>query len=896
MMSFYLSLSSLLSMMMTTMRMTTFSSPLFFTMAYHHCGFVPTTTSTSNSRRPYHARPSTTTTMAFRVTTPPPPPRTQSCRNLALCATNKKNDSDAEQHHQHHHQDEFSGGSINNDTNNDDDDDHMEEKAEFGINNINEVRVDEEEEEDTNDIQYQMSKISWLPNVKLGKQPYKSTTASAVSSLSSFYKTSSSSKNNMNHKIEILPVLPMTMVCGLGGDILSMDTVEDSNIDDENEEEEEDPTTDLFEEKRRRRQGRGAAASSSSTMVWNSCSDDDTLLGFRGIGGADSLSSQQQHPLSQIILGPPFSNGGTSSYLPHTKNHILTISEPRYKHMYDDLLRLGNYAGARREGMMRRAAMEEERRMLENEDEEGTKKKRLGISSSGSLPSSIHTSTFPNPDEKRRFIVTAANPIEDGVFAEYGLLFQLKDLDEISALGGVVGEEGDGDGGGLTMEELEDLVGSYHDADEEEDEEDYGDFVDIGDDDDDEEDVMDILLRTHYEATHDVVGRVRIHRFVNPECFTEDPPGGEEYLMAEATILDVIEEVKGVSDDGEVKSMRERKLRAAATRGTNGRPSKTTTSSTPTSNTLKLEEELAKAVARIKEELRSSVNEAFKEQQQSDNAKDEFRALGIDDLSPPTSKNRKGSNSNKNNPLRKAGDSSSSGNVERFHKDPLTKEEFQLREAFAKLVALQHELKEECRFTRVSVQTFGVGPVGVWLSAAAWSQFVEKRLEATYDDMQCDLQSNLVEYLAERDNDSGGVEHEGNIESVTSLVEEAETIDFEDLSPQLQQEFQFIQARATEELGPLALERAIQMQRIVQAESYAERLDLLRECVDNERRRLEVKKMLKSLALKVDRKGENSMFNPGARREKARSLFERLISSTDVNRDQVKDQENGSFQ
>ncbi len=842
------------------------SSLLSMTVAYHpRCGgFVPTTTSTFATVvvRPHHplGRPSTATIVAFR--------------NLApLRGTNEKNDGDVERH-----QDEFGGGGVDHD----DDDERAEENAGFGIDDIR----DDDEKEEANDIRYKISKISWLPNVKLGKQPQDVSTA------------------DMNHKIEILPVLPMAMVRGLGGDILSM---ENSSIENENENEEE-------EEGARRRRGRGAAApsssSSSSATVRNSRdSDNDALLGLRGMAG-HSPSSSHPHSLSQIVLGPPFSNGGTSSYLPHTKNHILTVSEPRYKHMYDDLLRLGNYAGARREGMMRRAAMEEEeeeRRMLEEEEEEeeGTKKKkkkRAGNSSSGSLPSS----TFPNPDEKRRFIVTAANPIEEGVFAKYGLLFQLKDLDEISALGGVVGEEGDGDG--LTMEELEDLIGSYHDAEEEEEEEeDYGDFVDIGDD---EEDVMDILLRTHYEATHDVVGRVRIHRFVNPECFTDDPPGGEEYLMAEATILDVIEEVKGVSDDGEVKSMRERKLRAAATRGTKGRPSRTgTASSTPTSSTLKLEEELAKAVARIKEELHSSVNEAFKEQQQSDNAKDKFRALldsaptnektDIDELSPPSPKTRKGSghsNSNKNNPLRKAGDSSSSGNVERLHKDPLTKEESRLREAFAKLVALQHELKEECRFTRVSVQTFGVGPVGVWLSAAAWSQFVEKRLEAAYDHMQCDLQSKLVEYLAGKDNNSGGGEHEGSIESVSSLVEGAETIDFEDLSPQLQQEFQFIQAHATEELGPLALERAIQMQRIVQAESYAERLDLLRECVDNERRRLEVKKMLKSLALKVDWKGENSMFNPGARREKARSLFERLISSTDVNRDQVNDQENGSFQ
>jgi hypothetical protein len=37
-----------------------------------------------------------------------------------------------------------------------------------------------------------------------------------------------------------------------------------------------------------------------------------------------------------------------------------------------------------------------------------------------------------DPDTKRRFIVTAANPNGPGVFAEYGLLFQLRDLDELS--------------------------------------------------------------------------------------------------------------------------------------------------------------------------------------------------------------------------------------------------------------------------------------------------------------------------------------------------------------------------------------------------------------------------------------------------------------------------------
>ena len=842
--------------------------------------------------------------------------------NLVLCAMNNNEIDDGEQQPQQHPVDFNNLSDLNNNeatTNEHIIDEVTTSNASDDTNDIETTDDDDDDEDvDTTNIQYHLSKISWLPNVKLGKQSYERTTASAMSAIPTPTTTSSIlySKEKRNHRIEILPVLPMTMVCGLGGDILStmMDTTpsssstsKDTIIDDDDD----DTTTTT-------------SSSSSSSMIWNNNNnnnDDTTILGFRYDDDNDDDSLPLHHQQQQIILGPPFSNGGTSSYLPHTKNHILTISEPRYKHMYDDLLRLGKYAVARREGMIRRE---------KEEMEEKEKKRRSGISSSSSsgsiiIPSSTSSSSssFPNPDEKRRFIVTAANPVEDGVFAEYGLLFQLKDLDEVSAVGGVViGEDGDGGTTGLTMEELEELVGSsYHD--DEEDEDDYDDFVDM-DDDEDDDDVMEMLLRTHYEATHDVVGRVRIHRFVNPECFTDDPPGGEEYLMAEATILDVMEEKeegkkKGRESSG-VELMREKKLSSAASasaasQGTNGKPSTTTT---PATSTLQLEGELAKAVARIKEELRSSVSDAYKEQRQqqvqSDIGMDTPRA-SLDEAptlkKPSNDDSTMSSSSSSSPPTTNKRKGNGHINVSVGKQSTLTKEERQLRESFSKLVSLQHELKEECRFTRVSVQTFGIGPVGVWLSAAAWSQFVEKRLEATYDDMQSDLQSKLVEYLAERDGNSPPSGHGKEVEDVASIdgvssssssgiVEEAETIDFEDLSPQLQQEFQFVQARATEELGPLALERAIQMQRIVQAESYIERLDLLRECVDNERRRLEAKKMLKSLALPVDsnRKSgsSSSSFNPGARRERARSLFERLISSTDVDRDQVKDQDNGSFQ
>ena len=82
------------------------------------------------------------------------------------------------------------------------------------------------------------------------------------------------------------------------------------------------------------------------------------------------------------------------------------------------------------------------------------------------------------------------------------------------------------------------------------------------------------------------------------------------------------------------------------------------------------------------------------------------------------------------------------------------------------------------------------------------------------------------------------------------------------------------------------------MQRIVQAESYSDRINLLRECVDAERQRLEAKKMIQTLSLDVvdDRKVE---------REEARSLFERLMSSSDdatANLNESKDDDEEAFQ
>ncbi|KAL7443751.1 hypothetical protein ACHAXM_009034 [Skeletonema potamos] len=657
---------------------------------------------------------------------------------------------------------------------------------------------DDDDEEDYDDMEANLNKISWLPSVKLGKQPFippftKSSESRRESSNQDRYEAvtpSSSAPPGFEH-IDVLPVLPMKMVHGLDG-LLST-----------NDGDHDDHALDAIS-------AEDMIGMSYNGGVW----DDEDLSGV----GLSSMTSS---------FGPLFS--GTSSFLPHTKGHVFTIAEPRYKKLYDDLLRMGSYYGKKRESAIRRA-------------------KEIGDTS---LP------LPPDPDEKRRFIVTAASPQEEGVFAEYGLLFQLRDLDEVAAVASYDVSGGDGS---ISLADLQEIVEAGDD------EEIFGDF-------EDGEDIMDILLQTHYEATHDCIGRVKIHRFVNPECW-EDGPDGEEYLMAEASIVDLI----GMEELGKERKMAS--VEKAATELQAGMDGQQQASSSSLSTAMKMQEQMkrqagkdvSRAVARIKDELRSAVGDSFKKQHNID--PDKIK----DDLMTVLGSNLSGADAESNTKSKR-----SSGqiqltpkiHVERRSDDSLTKEERGLRESFAKLVALQHELKEECRFTRQSIQTFGIGSVGMWLSAAAWSQFVEKRLEATQNEMHKDLQAKLAEFMSR-----GGRDVSEKFNAYDDDDSGALTIDFEDLSPELQQELQLVQARATEELGPLAMERAIHMQRLVQARTYNERLNILRECVDSERQRLEAKKMLQS-AFDTDSVDEETTYTSALlSREEARNVFERLMLST----------------
>ncbi len=74
-----------------------------------------------------------------------------------------------------------------------------------------------------------------------------------------------------------------------------------------------------------------------------------------------------------------------------------------------------------------------------------------------------------------------------------------------------------------------------------------------------------------------------------------------------------------------------------------------------------------------------------------------------------------------------------------------------LKDAFADLVQLQHELEEDVRFTRASVLTMAVQPGsqkdGLWQTIKLWSSFIDQRLMSRQNDLQQDFQEKLQNYL-----------------------------------------------------------------------------------------------------------------------------------------------------
>lgn len=78
-------------------------------------------------------------------------------------------------------------------------------------------------------------------------------------------------------------------------------------------------------------------------------------------------------------------------------------------------------------------------------------------------------------------------------------------------------------------------------------------------------------------------------------------------------------------------------------------------------------------------------------------------------------------------------------------------EERALKDSFGDLVAIQHDLEEDVRFTKASVVSLAVKPGpgkdGLWQTVRLWQSFADQRLMARQNDLQKDFQEKLQEFL-----------------------------------------------------------------------------------------------------------------------------------------------------
>lgn len=79
------------------------------------------------------------------------------------------------------------------------------------------------------------------------------------------------------------------------------------------------------------------------------------------------------------------------------------------------------------------------------------------------------------------------------------------------------------------------------------------------------------------------------------------------------------------------------------------------------------------------------------------------------------------------------------------------KEQTALRDAFADLIEIQHDLEEDVRFTRASVVSLalkpGSGSDGLWQTIRLWQSFADQRLMSRQNELQKDFQDKLQEFL-----------------------------------------------------------------------------------------------------------------------------------------------------
>jgi len=167
--------------------------------------------------------------------------------------------------------------------------------------------------------------------------------------------------------------------------------------------------------------------------------------------------------------------------------------------------------------------------------------------------------------------------------------------------------------------------------------------------------------------------------------------------------------------------------------------------------------------------------------------------------------------------------------------------ESELRTLFEGLVDMQADLSEEPRFTEAVKGTLAFSPgtgkedKGLWGTIVLWQQFLEQRAQVVGNKMQKEIQAQVIEFLQ-------------NNEQGSELVNSRGEVRMEDLPDELSNEIRAIQRRYREELEASESDPyGLQFQALLQTASHKARLDVFRQVLEVERKRLSARATLQSL-------------------------------------------------
>jgi len=172
-------------------------------------------------------------------------------------------------------------------------------------------------------------------------------------------------------------------------------------------------------------------------------------------------------------------------------------------------------------------------------------------------------------------------------------------------------------------------------------------------------------------------------------------------------------------------------------------------------------------------------------------------------------------------------------------------------EALLEVATMQEAGKEDVRFSRDAVKKLaaarGVGAGSLWGVVELWKSFLDARAQAAGRKVQQDVQNRLIKYLSEQ----GGTKGKGEGSKGGELPQ---SVNLSELPPDLQRDVKNLRERVMDDVAPLVDEQTKGIQRLLQAESHGDRLQLFLDMINSEKSRLTARKTLRSTLASLEDK------------------------------------------